>query len=516
MTSSSTLETTSIEVLDALSFASAGEQAEALAAGRVSAVDLLEHTLARIGRFNPAINAIVHFDADAARAAATAADAALARGERRPLLGVPITVKESFDAAGLVTSGGDPVHAGNRPAHDAPAVAGLREAGAIILGKSNVPLANADLQSYNALYGVSSNPWDVRRTPGGSSGGSAAALAAGLVALELGTDIGGSIRIPAHFNGVYGHKTSAGLITLRGTGAPGGRIADRDLTVAGPLARSAADLELALELLINREPLAAKAWKATLPPPRHAALKDFRVLLLDQWPGTSRSRHEAQVVERVAERLGTQGTEVKRLAELPAGLLPDLELQHRIYRSLQGSSLATPPALSTAAQARLAALAPDDESADAAWLRASTLPHTEWLRFNETRFQLRHQWERFFEHFDVVVTPVAPLPAFEHQHGLPKDARLFPAAFDDGERHLRFLDLFYWAGLPVLPGLPATSFPIGLDESGLPISAQAVGPYLEDRSTIAFAGLLEEIYGGYIVPPGYRWTDRTTDPRKGG
>lgn len=507
-TTSGLLSAEALEALDALSFAGAREQARALADGRVTAIDLLEHTLARIARFNPAINAVVHIDADAARTAARAADAALARGERRPLLGVPITVKESFDAAGLVTSGGDPAYADNRPAQDAPSVAGLREAGAIILGKSNVPLANADLQSYNAVYGVSSNPWDLRRTPGGSSGGSAAALAAGLVALELGTDIGGSIRIPAHFNGVYGHKTSAGLITLRGTGAPGGRLADRDLTVAGPLARTAADLELALDLLVNREPLAAKAWKATLPPARHTALKDFRVLLIDRWPGTIRSRHEAQVVERVAERLRTQGTRVSRLNELPGGLLPDLELQHRVYRSLQGSSLARPPALSEAAQARLAALAPDDDSADAAWLRASTLPHTEWLRFNETRFQLRHQWERFFAHFDVVVTPVAPLPAFEHQHGLPKDGRLFPVAFDDGVRHLRFLELFHWAGLPVLPGLPATSFPIGLDETGLPVSAQAVGPYLEDRTTIAFAHLLEEIYGGFIVPPGYRWGDQ--------
>jgi amidase len=252
-------------LLDSLTFASARAQAEALADSRVSAVDLLEHVLERINRFDNDINAVVARNDEGARAAAREADAALARGERRPLLGVPITVKESFDVAGFVTSSGNPDFANNVAQHDSLAVAALRGAGAVIVGKSNVPLALADLQSYNLIYGVSNNPWDLARTPGGSSGGSAAALAAGYVALELGTDIGGSIRIPAHFNGVYGHKPTAGLVAMRGTSVPSGRLADRDLSVAGPLARTASDLELALDLLLNLEPLAAKAWKATLP-----------------------------------------------------------------------------------------------------------------------------------------------------------------------------------------------------------------------------------------------------------
>ena len=446
-------------LLDSLTFASARTQAEALAAGRVSAVDLLEHALARISHFDNDLNAVVVRNDEGARAAAREADAALARGERKPLLGVPITVKESFDVAGLVTTSGNPDYANNVAAQDSLAVAALRAAGAVIVGKSNVPLALADLQSYNLIYGVSNNPWDTTRTPGGSSGGSAAALAAGYVALELGTDIGGSIRIPAHFNGVYGHKPTAGLVAMRGTGVPSGRLADRDLSVAGPLARTASDLELALDLLVNLEPLAAKAWKATLPPARHVQLKDFRVLVIDEWPGSA--------------------------------------------RSLLGSSLASPPALSKAAQKRLEALAADDDSADAAWLRAPTLRHSDWLRDNERRVALRHQWERLFETFDVVATPVAPLPAFRHNHNEPKDARTYPVEFEGGAREVRFLDLFHWAGLPVLPGLPATSFPVGLDDDGLPVSAQAVGPYLEDRTTIAFAHLLEQVYGGFIAPPGF-------------
>ncbi|QNP59738.1 amidase [Paenacidovorax monticola] len=499
----STPAATVAETLDALTFAGAREQAHALAEGRVSASALLEHVLARIALFDAELNAVPVVDAERARAAAREADAALARGERRPLLGVPVTVKESFDVAGLATSTGNPAYAGNVATADAPAVAALRAAGAVIVGKSNVPLSLADLQSYNAVHGLTRNPWDPARTPGGSSGGSAAALAAGYVALELGSDIGGSIRIPAHFTGVYGHKPTYGLVSMRGTGVPSGRHAERDLTVGGPMARTAADLELALELLLNRDPLQSKAWRATLPPARHQRLADFRVLLIDHWPGTERTRSERLVGERLLERLRTQGARVSRPQDLPPGLLPDLAAQHRTYRSLLGSSLVEPPPLSDAAQARLAALAPEDRSADAAWLRSFTLPHREWLRDNEHRLALRHQWERLFEAFDVVVTPVAPTPAFAHDHSEPKDARQFPVQYEDGVRPLGFLGLFTWAGLPVLPGLPATSFPLGLDSDGLPIGAQAVGPYLEDRTPIAFAHLLERAYGGFEAPPAF-------------
>ncbi|MDN7182860.1 amidase [Caballeronia sp. SEWSISQ10-4 2] len=502
MTATPTTDTAQ-DLLDALTFASAREQAAALADGRVSALDLLEHSLARIDRFDSAVNAIAVRDDEGARRAAREADAALARGERKPLLGVPITVKESFDVAGLVTSGGNPQYAGNRAERDSLAVAALREAGAVIIGKSNVPLANADLQSYNDVYGLTGNPWDLTRTPGGSSGGSAAALAAGYVALELGSDIGGSIRIPAHFTGVFGHKPSYGLVAMRGTGASGGRIVDRDLSVAGPLARSAADLELALDLLVNREPLAAKAWHVTLPPARQTRLRDFRVLVLDTWPGTEASLSERWVIERVVERLRSQGTRLSRVSDLPAGLLPNLASSHPLFRTLSGASLAEPPPLSARAQQRLKQLQPGDQSAEAARLRAPTLSHREWLKADEQRFALRHAWEKLFGSFDVVVTPVAPAPAFAHNHSEPKDERTYPVAYADGVRQLPFFELFYWAGLPVLPGLPATSFPLGLGDDGLPVSAQAVGAYLEDRTTVAFARAFEAAYGGFIAPPGY-------------
>ncbi|MEJ2803748.1 amidase [Comamonadaceae bacterium PP-2] len=486
---------------EALAYASAREQAQALAEGRLSAGDLLEQALARIRHAEPALNALSQLDIEGARAQALKADAALARGERLPLLGVPVSVKESFDVRGLITSSGNPAYADNRATEDAHAVAALREAGAVIIGKSNVPLALADLQSYNAIHGQSNNPWDPARTPGGSSGGSAAAVAAGYVALELGSDIGGSIRIPAHFCGVYGHKPSYGLVSMRGTGVPSGRIADRDLTVGGPLARTAGDLSLALDLLLNRDPLEHKARQVRLPAARHARLGDFRVLVIDRWPGTDPSLTEHESVRRVTEALKQDGIAVLRPDDLPAGLLPDLAAQHRTYRSLLGSSLPAPPALSGPAQRRLAELPAGDRSADAAWLRAPTLSHAQWLQDNEHRHQLRLQWERLFAVVDVIVTPVAPTPAFRHDHSEPKDERRFPVRFPEGLRPLRFFDLFHWAGLPVLPGLPATSFPLGLDDEGLPIGAQAIGPYFEDHTAIRFTELYAARHGGYIAPP---------------
>ncbi|MEM5315987.1 amidase [Paraburkholderia sp. JHI869] len=488
--------------LDALTFASAGEQARALAEGRVSATALLEHSLARIDRFDGAINAVVVHDDDRARADARAADAALARGERKPLLGVPVTVKESFDVQGIVTTVGKPELTQNRARRDSPVVAALREAGAVVIGKTNVPLGLTDLQSYNAVHGSTSNPWDLARTPGGSSGGGAAAVAAGYVALEVGSDIGGSIRIPAHFTGVYGHKASYGLIATLGSGLPPGRRAPRDLGVAGPLARSAADLDLALGLLLNRDPELNKAWRVALPPPRHSRLADFRVLVIDRWPGVEPSESERLVAGRVTERLLAHGVRIQRPADLPEGLLPELRASHTLYRTLLGSSTVQPLPDKTT-QGRLAALTPDDDSHEAATLRAPSISHRDWLVANERRFVLRAQWEALFEAFDVVVTPVAPTPAFRHDHSEPKDQREFPVAFADGVRNLRFSDLFYWAGLPVLPGLPATSFPLGLDHDGLPVGAQALGPWLEDRTPIAFARLLEEAYGGFQAPPGY-------------
>jgi amidase len=270
-----------------MAYRRATELVEALATGRVSSRELVDGAIARIEALDTKINAVVVRDFAAARAAATAADAALARGERRPLLGLPMTLKEQYAVAGLPTTWGKPEFKDWRPAEDALSVARLKAAGAIILGKTNVPLNLADWQSYNAIYGTTNNPWDLTRTPGGSSGGAAAALAAGFVALELGSDIAGSLRTPAHYCGVYAHKPSTDVVPQRGGGPPGVppipfRI---DLAVTGPMARSAADLALELAVLSGPdERWDGIGYRLALPPARHDTLKDFRVLVLDSHP----------------------------------------------------------------------------------------------------------------------------------------------------------------------------------------------------------------------------------------
>ncbi|HEV7383457.1 MAG TPA: amidase family protein, partial [Phenylobacterium sp.] len=274
-------ETLSRDTLDA----SAADLVAALAARRVSALELADEAIARIEARDGPINAVVVRDFGRAREAARAADAALARGERRPLLGLPMTVKESHNVAGLPTTWGfEPFKDFVAPA-DSVGVSRLKAAGAVILGKTNVPPWLADYQSSNPIYGRTGNPHDPTRTPGGSSGGSAAALAAGMIPLEFGSDIGGSIRMPAHFCGVYGHKPSYNLVPLRGHSPPyvpdGAGIV---LAVVGPLARTAADLGLALDVLAGPDEDEATGYRLALPPPRHARLADYRVLLVDDHP----------------------------------------------------------------------------------------------------------------------------------------------------------------------------------------------------------------------------------------
>jgi len=197
------------------------ELVEALQRRKMSAVELTDHVISRIEALDPQINAVVVRDFDRARDAAKNADTALSRGERRSLLGIPMVVKESFNVAGLPTTWGIPAFKDWTPKEDAVAVKRLKAAGAVVLGKTNVPLVLGDWQSYNDIYGTTNNPWDTGRTPGGSSGGSAAALAAGFGSLSLGSDIGGSLRVPAHYCGVCAHKPTLGLAAWpKPTGCP--------------------------------------------------------------------------------------------------------------------------------------------------------------------------------------------------------------------------------------------------------------------------------------------------------
>jgi amidase len=478
----------------------AGQTVAALAARQVSAIELLDRAIARIEALDPRFNAVVVRDFDRARVAAAAADAALARGERRPLLGVPMTVKEAFNVAGLPTTWGIPHFKGWTPKEDALAVARLKAAGAVILGKTNVPIVLSDWQSYNDIYGTTNNPWDPSRTPGGSSGGAAAALAAGYISLELGSDIAGSLRAPAHYCGVFSHKPSQGLLPSRGHVPPAAEALPRDvdLAVIGPLARSAADLALALELLAGPDEPQATAYRLTLPPPRHADLKEFRVLVIDDHPLMPTAASVRGAIDRLAERLASAGATVARSSPL----LPDLAVSARVYVTLLSAFIGAdwPAETYQRVAAAAAAIPAGVDSLDAVFARGAVLSHRDWIQSDRLRGHIQQQWRAVFGEWDVVLCPPMPTPAFPHDHSADMRARRIDV---DGKSY-PYQDQLIWPGIATLSGLPATTMPLERTDAGLPIGVQIIGPYLEDRTPIAFAQSIEQAFGGFVPPPGLK------------
>ena len=478
-------------------YQTAGDLVEALASRQVSSRELVDAAIARIEALDPKINAVVVRDFDRARTAADAADAALERGERQPLLGLPMTVKEQFNIAGLPTTWGFPKFKDWRPDADALAVQRLKAAGTIILGKTNVPLNLGDWQSYNEIYGATNNPWDLTRSPGGSSGGGAAALAAGFVPLEFGSDIGGSLRAPAHFCGVFSHKPSLDLVPQRGALPPQTPAIPvrSDLAVIGPMARSAADLALELAVVAGPDELMEGiGYKLALPPPRHDKLADFRVLVIDEHPLCPTASSIRAALDGLAERLGKAGCTILRASPN----LPDLALTSRVYRELLSAffSADLPPDARERIEAAAKALSPDEQSLAASGLRGATISHPEWIRQSRIRGGLRGRWQALFQEVDVVLCPPMPTTAFPHDHS-PGFARKLEV---DGAK-IPYFDQSVWAGLATLNGLPATTMPIGHDDGGLPVGVQIIGGFLDDRTTIAFAGLLEREFRGFTPPP---------------
>jgi amidase len=476
------------------------EVIEALQARRISASELVEHAIRRIEALDQRINAVVVRDFERAREAAKAADAALGRGERGPLLGIPMTFKEAFNIAGLPTTWGFPQFKNFVPKEDALVVSRMKTAGAVILGKTNVPLALADFQAYNEIYGTTNNPWDIGRSPGGSSGGSAAALAAGFGPLSFGSDIGGSTRVPAHFCGVYAHKPTLGLVPMRGYNPPASPPlpGHGDLAVIGPLARSAADLALALDVVAapdeQREGI---GYRLALPPARHDSLKSFRVFVVDTHPLMPTDRAVRGAIGRLSERLAKTGVRVG----CTSALLPNLAESARLYRRLLGSakSASIPPDHYKETQLSAAALAPDDNSLGAEHMRGTLMCHRDWLDADTARARLQQKWSLFFREWDIVLYPPASVPAFPHDHSLPIEARHIEI---DGKGYPFYDACFVWADPASTCGLPATAAPIDRSLTGLPIGVQIIGPYLEDRTTMAFAELLEREFGGFVPPPG--------------
>jgi amidase len=448
---------------------SAGALIADLAARRVSALELADAAIARIEARDGPINAVVVRDFDRARTAAREADAALARGEGGPLLGLPMTVKESHNVAGLPTTWGFEHARGWIAPEDSLAVARLKAAGAVILGKTNVPVGLADLQTVNPIYGRTNNPWDLARTPGGSSGGAAAALAAGMVPLEFGSDIGGSIRTPSAFCGIYGHKPSFDLVPQRGHAPPGLDGDGVPLGVIGPLARTAADLDLALGVLAGPGPMEAVGYRLALPDPRHAQLSDYRILVLGDAPLAPLDDEISGAIFGLADRLGALGARVARSSDL----LPDAEHSREVYSSLLGMVLSRGGPQPSAATAH------------------------QYMDLLDAQVMIRRRWAALFQEFDVVLAPVHGSAAFPHDDE-PDGAKR--TVLINGAPSPYFAQLA-WAGYVTVANLPSTVAPIGATRSGLPIGMQIIGPYLEDRTTIGFAALLEREFGGFRPPP---------------
>ena len=481
-------------------FRSTGELVAALQARKVGSIELLEHTIARIEALDQRFNAVAVRDFDRARDAAKAADAALARGVRTPLLGIPITLKEAFNIAGLPTSWGYPQFWDFVPEEDALIVSRLKEAGAIIVGKTNLPVGLGDFQSYNEIHGTTNNPWDVGRSPGGSSGGSAAALAAGFGSLSIGSDIGGSLRVPAHFCGIYAHKPTFDLVPLRGYNPPSSRPlpGSGDLGVAGPMARCASDLLLALGVIAGPDEAREGAgYRLELPPARHDNLSEFRVLVIDSHPLMPASDVVRTAIARLAERIARSGARVAH----SSALLPNLTDSAGLYMKLLAAAKSTsmPPDRYARIEGQAASMTIADHSLQADRTRGTIMSHRNWLVCDAKRRGLQQQWRSLFREWDIVVYPSAAVPAFVHDHSEPIEAR----HLDINGRAYPYLDVcFTWADPASTFGLPATAVPIDHSSEGLPIGVQIIGPYLEDLTTINFARLLEQEFGGFVRPPG--------------
>jgi amidase len=480
------------------SFRTATELSAALAAKQVSAVELAEDAIARIERHDGKINAICVRDFERALDAARAADTLLARGESKPLLGIPITVKESFNVAGLPTTWGFVPQKDFRPPEDALTITRVKEAGGVVLGKTNVPLGLGDWQSYNDIYGTTNNPYDLSRTPGGSSGGSSAALAAGYGPLSVGSDIGGSLRVPAFHCGVYAHKPTFGLVATRGHIPPplAPVILDRDMSVLGPMARGAADLALVLDVIAGPDPLeAGVGYKLALPPARHSRLKDFRVLVLEGHPLLPPNREVRESIEKLAGNLEKAGASVARQSPL----LPDFAQSSRLYMRMLMAFLASfwPAEQYEGARAAAAQLKPDDQSLAAERLRGTAASHRAWVLDEGARARLRGQWRELFKSFDALICPIMPTQAYPQDHSPDQEKRSMNI---DGKDY-SYPDQLAWPGIATLPGLPATAIPTGFASDGLPVGVQILGPWLEDRTPIKLAELIEREFGGFVPPP---------------
>ena len=480
-----------------LHFRSATELARLLRAGKVTASSLLEQCLAQYTRHNGGLNAVIVSDIGRAKKAAAASDRRLKKGKSiGPFDGVPMTAKESFDWSGTASTWGDMRFKDNIASADAVAITRLTAAGAVIYGKTNVPLMLADWQSFNAIYGTTNNPWDVTRVPGGSSGGSAVALASGMSALEIGSDIGASIRNPAHYCGVYGHKPTYGVVPYRGHLLPG-TVQPSDISVAGPLARSASDLAIMMKLLAGTDGTEARGYKLTLPPAKQTSLKQFRVAVMVT---DEQSEVDLPVQDLIGALTAFLGKRVKKLSTTARPGFSTREAMDVYIAMLRSATSRRQTDQEFIANwDKVQAADPLDDSYLTKMLRAYVLPHRDWLRYNERRHQMRLLWDQFFEDWDVMLCPAAASAAFPHDQQGERHER----TIEVNGRHVPTTDQLFWAGYSGGYHLPSTVAPMGLTAQGLPAGIQIITRQYGDYTSIRFAQLLEKEYCGFMPPPGY-------------
>lgn len=458
----------------------------ALETQQISAEALLDHCEGIFNRTHDSVNALCIHDFDSARTEARRIDSARrARQALGPLAGIPYSIKESFDVATWPTTCGDPTHAGNIAQQDSAVVARLRRAGAVLVGKSNVPLHLRDWQSHNALYGTTHNPHDRTRTPGGSSGGSAAAVCTGMSVFDVGSDIGSSLRNPAHYCGIFSHKSTHGLISLAGHGIRNDDPAP-DINVAGPLARSAKDLEIILRVLADEG--------ASLPPARLKHLTQCRVGVLSSHPFAPVCTEVSSAIDALGRTLEYRGAQVTWQA------MPEIDAAElwRTYVLMLRAATSTYLNEDAYAATRKKAQAfdPGDHSYTALQYQGSVLDHRAWLQLAQARRRFAHAWEAYFQRYDVLLCPAAATPAFElNQIGEPWQRTLTV----NGQQQPMTTQLF-WAGLSGLCGLPSTVAPAGRSSAGLPVGVQIVAGRGQDLTSLRIAQWLEDLGYCYQQP----------------
>ena len=482
-----------------LHFMSASTLGRMIQRGEVSSRELLEHFIARVEFYNPRINAVVAKDLERARKLAQAADDAQAHGEiLGPLHGLPMTIKDAYEVEGIVSTGGVPEWKNHVPQRSATAIERIQAAGGIIFGKTNVPYMSGDLQTYNDIYGTTNNPWNLACGPGGSSGGSAASLAAGLTAVEFGSDIGGSIRSPAHLCGIFGHKPTFGIVPKRGhLGPPPGTLREADLSVAGPLARSAEDLALMMKVVAGPDWGQADGWKLDLPPARARTPKELRVAVWIEDPFCELDNESAVLLKNAAKALEDAGAQVDWEARPDFTLAEITEIYLMLLHSVVGADF--PDSLKEKWLAGKAKLSPDDKSHAALQMRGATISYAERAAWEERQKRVCAKWARFFQSYDVVLSPVLMRPAFPHD----QQPNWHTRRIDVNAKAREYMDILIWAGPAVVSYLPASVAPVGITTDGLPVGIQIIGPHMGDHTTIAVAAMFEEISGGFTPPPGF-------------